>query len=93
MSRICPITGTGNRTGNHVSHANNKAKRLFAVNLRFATFYSPTLNRDIHLRLSPKGIKTINKYGGFDGYLATMPKRRLTKELVKLQKELKKKQG
>jgi len=34
MARKCAITGKGPMTGNNKSHANNKTKRRFKVNLR-----------------------------------------------------------
>jgi large subunit ribosomal protein L28 len=34
MSRKCAITGKGAMSGNNVSHANNKTKRKFNINLR-----------------------------------------------------------
>lgn len=34
MSRKCFITGKKPGTGNHVSHANNKAKRSWGVNVQ-----------------------------------------------------------
>lgn len=34
MSRICVICGKGPRTGNTVSHANNKSRRRFNANLQ-----------------------------------------------------------
>ncbi|TBL78342.1 50S ribosomal protein L28 [Paenibacillus thalictri] len=34
MSRKCFITGKKPATGNHVSHANNKAKRSWGVNVQ-----------------------------------------------------------
>lgn len=34
MARRCAITGKGAMIGNNVSHANNKTKKKFQVNLR-----------------------------------------------------------
>ncbi|WP_297916541.1 50S ribosomal protein L28 [uncultured Campylobacter sp.] len=34
MARRCAITGKGAMVGNNVSHANNKTKKKFHVNLR-----------------------------------------------------------
>lgn len=34
MSRKCFITGKGPGRGNHVSHANNKSKRAWGVNVQ-----------------------------------------------------------
>lgn len=50
-------------SGNHVSHAHNKAKRRFKVNLQKKRFYLPEQKRWITLRVSTQTIKTINKKG------------------------------
>ncbi len=34
MARVCEICGKGPRTGNNVSHANNKTKRRWLPNLQ-----------------------------------------------------------
>ncbi len=34
MARVCELCGKKPSTGNHVSHANNKRKRRFHVNLQ-----------------------------------------------------------
>jgi large subunit ribosomal protein L28 len=34
MSRKCYITGKSPKTGNHVSHANNKNKRTWGINVQ-----------------------------------------------------------
>lgn len=49
--------------GNHVSHANNKVKRRFQVNLQKKRFFVPEEGRWVTLRISAKTLKTINKNG------------------------------
>ena len=34
MSRVCQVTGKGVQTGNNVSHANNKTRRVWRPNLQ-----------------------------------------------------------
>jgi len=63
MARKDQISGKGPRAGNHVSHANNKAKRRFQVNLQKKRFFVPEEDRWVTLRVSTKTIKTINKKG------------------------------
>jgi large subunit ribosomal protein L28 len=63
MARKDQLTGQGPATGNHVSHANNKVKRRFQVNLQKKRFYIPEEDRWVTLRVSAKTIKTINKNG------------------------------
>ncbi len=50
-------------SGNHVSHAHNKAKRRFEINLQKKRFYLPEQKRWVTLRVSAKTLKTINKNG------------------------------
>ena len=50
-------------SGNHVSHAHNKARRRFEVNLQKKRFYIPEEKRWVTLRVSAKTLKTINKKG------------------------------
>ncbi|HMB94291.1 MAG TPA: 50S ribosomal protein L28 [Rhodothermales bacterium] len=63
MARKDQLTGKGPVSGNHVSHANNKAKRRFNVNLHKKRFFIPEENRWITLKVSNKTLKTINKNG------------------------------
>ncbi len=63
MSKICQITGKTTQNGNNVSHARNRVHRLFHVNLQHKKFFWPEQNCWIDLRVSAKGIRTINKLG------------------------------
>lgn len=63
MARRDQLTGRGPRSGNNVSHANNKTKRRFQVNLQKKRFYVPEEDRWVTLRVSAKTLKTINKKG------------------------------
>ena len=63
MARKDQLTGKGPVSGNHVSHAHNKVKRRFQVNLQKKRFYIPEEDRWITLRVSAQTIKTINKKG------------------------------
>jgi len=49
--------------GNHVSHANNKTKRRFEINLLEKKFYLPEEDRYVRLRVSAHGLRIINKLG------------------------------
>ncbi|MFY7665040.1 50S ribosomal protein L28 [Flavobacterium sp.] len=63
MSRVCDLTGKRAMVGNNVSHAMNKTKRKFSVNLIKKRFYSVEEGRWITLRVAASTIKTINKKG------------------------------
>jgi large subunit ribosomal protein L28 len=62
MSRVCDLTGKRAMVGNNVSHAMNKTKRKFSVNLVKKRFYLAEEDRWITLRVAFT-IKTINKNG------------------------------
>jgi len=63
MARKDQLTGRGPVAGNHVSHANNKAKRRFEINLVKKRFYVPEEDRWVTLRISARTLKTINRKG------------------------------
>jgi large subunit ribosomal protein L28 len=63
MSRRCQVTGIGPLAGNSVSHAHNRTKRRFLPNLQKKRIWVHELNRFVTLKISAKGIKTLNKNG------------------------------
>ena len=63
MSRVCQVTGKRPMVGNNVSHANNKTKRRFNPNLQHHRFWLEDEGRYIKLRVSAKGMRTIDKHG------------------------------
>ncbi len=69
MARRCAITGKGVLVGHNVSHANNKAKRRFFPNLQKTKVWSDVLEQSVRLRLSIKGLRSIEHNGGIDSYL------------------------
>jgi len=71
MSRVCQVTGKRPMVGNNVSHANNKTRRRFLPNLHNHRFWVESENRFVRLRVSTKGMRTIDKLG-IDKVLADM---------------------
>ncbi|GAB5524469.1 MAG: 50S ribosomal protein L28 [Roseivirga sp.] len=63
MARVCDITGKRARSGNNVSHANNRTKRKFYPNLQKKRFYLPEEDKWITLKVSTSALRTINKNG------------------------------
>ncbi len=63
MARVCEVTGKKPMVGNNVSHANNKTKRRFLPNLQKRRLWVESLNKWITLRLTPAGLRTIDKKG------------------------------
>ena len=63
MSRVCDVTGKKPMFGNNVSHAHNKSRRRFNINLQRKKFWLPNEKRYITLRLSTRGMRIIDKRG------------------------------
>jgi large subunit ribosomal protein L28 len=63
MSRVCQVTGKGPKTGNTVSHANNRKRRRFLPNLHTHRFWLESERRFVSLRVSTRGLRTIEKRG------------------------------
>ena len=63
MSRVCELTGKKAMVGNNVSHALNRTKRKFNVNLITKRFYIPEEDKWITLKVSTSALKNINKLG------------------------------
>ena len=74
MSRICQVTGRGPMSGNNVSHANNRTRRRFEINLHRKRIWVASENRFVTLRVSCNGLRTIDKKG-IDAVLAEMRER------------------
>jgi len=69
MSNVCMVTGKRPITGNNVSHAHNKTRRRFVPNIQTHRFWVASENRFVKLKLSTKGMRTIDK-NGIDAVLA-----------------------
>ena len=63
MSRVCDVTGKKPMFGNKVSHAHNKSRRRFNVNLQMKKFWFAEENRFVTLRVSTRGMRIIDKKG------------------------------
>ena len=63
MSRVCDISGKRVMFGNNVSHAMNKTKRRFDINLIKKRFYIPEEDKWITLKIKASVLKTINRKG------------------------------
>ncbi len=63
MSRVCQVTGKRPITGHNVSHAKNHTKRRFLPNLQTHRFWVEAEKRFVSLRLTPKGMRIIDKRG------------------------------
>lgn len=63
MSRVCQVTKRRPMSGNRVSHANNKNKRVFLPNLHKKRYWVPSEKRYVRLRVSTQAIRLIDKKG------------------------------
>ena len=63
MSRVCDITGKKPMFGNNVSHAHNKSRRRFNINLQKKKFWLPNEKRYVTLCISTRGMRIIDKKG------------------------------
>jgi large subunit ribosomal protein L28 len=60
---VCELTGKKAMFGNNVSHAMNKTRRRFNVNLLKKRFYLPEEDKWITIKVAASALKTINKKG------------------------------
>jgi large subunit ribosomal protein L28 len=88
MPRRCALSGKSVQYGNNVSHANNKTRRRFLPNLQVASVLSDALGQQVRLRLTPRGIKTIEHNGGIDAYLLGTNDSKLSQEMRALKRRV-----
>ena len=66
-ARVCDLLGKRpNRQARVVTFSHKRNKKVQHVNLQWKRYFSEDLGRSIRLRLSTKGMKTVNKYGSID---------------------------
>jgi len=88
MSRRCQLTGKSVLTGNNVSHANNKTRRRFLPNLQDTSLLSDALGASVRMRLSTRGIRTVEHNGGIDAFLLATPDAKLTVDALALKRRI-----
>lgn len=91
MSRKCMVTGKKQMVGNMRSHAENKTKRLFQPNVQNTTLYSEILGRNIAIKVTAAGLRTIDHKGGLDAFLLGTAPSKLDENLLKVKKQVEKK--
>ena len=91
MSRVCELTGTGPMVGHNVSHSNIKTKRRFMPNLVNVTLHSEALDQRFSMRVAAKALRTVDKLGGLDNYLAKAKDDILSAKALKIKKNIAKK--
>jgi large subunit ribosomal protein L28 len=63
MSARCQVTGRTVGFGNSVSHSHRRTRRRWSPNIQVKTYYLPSEDRRVTLRVSTKGIKVIDRDG------------------------------
>jgi large subunit ribosomal protein L28 len=66
-ARVCDLLGKSpNRQARVVTFSHRRIKKVQEVNLQWKKFFSEGLKRQVKLRISTKGLKTVDKMGGID---------------------------
>lgn len=63
MSRNCQVTGATPSFGHAISHSHRRTKRRWNVNVQSKRYWVPSLGRTVTLRVSARGIRTIDQRG------------------------------
>ncbi|MCB7135612.1 50S ribosomal protein L28 [Cellulosimicrobium marinum] len=63
MSAHCQVLGTSPGFGHSISHSHVRTKRRFDPNIQKKRYWVPSLGRTVTLRVSARGIKTIDRTG------------------------------
>ncbi|UJW30818.1 50S ribosomal protein L28 [Saccharothrix sp. AJ9571] len=71
MSAVCQVTGRRPGFGKQVSHSHRRTSRRWDPNLQTRRYWVPSEGRWIRLRVSVKGMKTIDKRG-IDSVVASL---------------------
>ncbi len=90
MSRRCELTGIAPMTGNNVSHANNKSRRVFNPNLNQVTLMSETLGRSFRFKITAAALRTVDHRGGLDAFLAKAKDDALSAKALKIKRDIEK---
>jgi large subunit ribosomal protein L28 len=91
MSRTCELTGKKPMVGHKVSHSNIKTKRRFEPNLVNVTVHSDSLGRSFAARVSANALRTVDKRGGLDAFLAKAKDEELSTKMLKVKRDIAKK--
>lgn len=91
MSRQCELTGTKPMVGHNVSHSQVKTKRRFEPNLVRVSLHSEALDQTFQLRIAAKALRTVDKLGGLDAFLAKAKPEQLSERVAKIKRDIEKK--
>jgi large subunit ribosomal protein L28 len=71
MSARCQVAGRMVGFGNTVSHSHRRTRRRWSPSIQVKTYYLPSEDRRVTLRISAKGIKAIGRHG-IEALVATL---------------------
>jgi len=91
MSRECELTGTKPMVGHIVSHSQIKTKRRYLPNLVQVTLHSEALDQNFRLRIAATALRTVDKLGGLDAFLAKAKDDALSDKALKIKRDIAKK--
>ncbi|NED13049.1 50S ribosomal protein L28 [Streptomyces sp. SID9124] len=63
MSAHCQLTGASPSFGKKISHSHRRTSRRFDPNIQSKRYWLPSEGRNVRLRLSARGIKTVDAIG------------------------------
>ena len=63
MSRVCQLSKKRALRGNHVSHANNKRRRVWQPNLHTKRLFDSESGQWVKVRISSRMLRTVSKKG------------------------------
>lgn len=91
MARECELSGVKPIVGHTISHSNIKTKRRFLPNLVNVTLRSEALDRAFPMRIAAKTLRSVDKMGGLDEYLAKAKEEKLSAKALKIKRDIQKK--
>ena len=91
MSRRCELTGKGVLVGHHVSHANNKTKRVYRPNLQHVSLASEILGNSYKLKISMNALRSVDRNGGLDPFILKCKDATLSPKALRLKRAIAKK--
>lgn len=91
MSRVCELTGKRPLYGNTVSHAKNRRRTRWELNLKEKGYQVTDLGCSVYLRLSTRAIRTIDKFGGVTEAIMKVKEKDLSPRLQRIRRAIHKK--
>ena len=88
MSQVCELTGKRPNYGNTRSHANNKSRTRWELNLKNKKYFIPEVGRSLSLMLSTRAIRTIDRYVSFTAAIMDVKENLLSERLQKIRGQI-----